>query len=136
MPPAALVRMTRGTPRRPRTRIAKVTVVKRMALVEVHPAGQRHHLAAARQSADEPARVPDDVRRGPVRDVAVGHVEGLGQTIGKVAESRAQHHGHVRAAEAAAPQELRRFHGAIEVAHTTTLLFFLCFRETSRRRRR
>ena len=44
----------------------------------------------------------------------------LGQAIGEIAEAGAEHDGHIRAAEAAAPQELRRFHGPIEVGHAIT----------------
>ena len=90
---------------------------QRMAFVEVHPAGQRHHLAAARQAADQPARMPHDVRRRPVRDVAVGDFERLVQSLGKIAQPGAEHHRHVGAAEAPAAQELRGLHCVVERRH-------------------
>ena len=66
--------------------------------VEMRAARQRRDVLPLAAADHERARVPDDVRRGPVRNVPVGAGHGLRDAIAKCPEARPQDDRHIRGA--------------------------------------
>ena len=71
MPPAALVRMSVGTPRRAEDAGGKRHRPQVVALVEMRAARQRRNPLAGERADDQLPGMADDGRRRPVRDIAV-----------------------------------------------------------------
>ena len=84
MPPAALVTMSVAQPRRPRTRVGKVTCGHGVALVGVDAALHDGYGDAADGAEDELAGVADDGGERPVGDVGVGDGGGDSTWVAKL----------------------------------------------------